>query len=66
MKNLESGNLSCTLIGEFLLDLINEFREENDKIVKATESKNIEQKSKTIEKFIQEFRKAARESKYKE
>ena len=65
MKDLESGSLSYITVGEFLLDLKEEFREENNKTVKIAELKKIKQEGKTIEKFVQEFRRAARKSRYK-
>ena len=65
MKDLESGSLSYITVGEFLLDLKEEFREENNKTVKIAELKKIKQEGKTIEKFVQELRRAARKSRYK-
>ena len=43
-----------------------EFGRDNDKTIKMVELKRLEQKNKMIEKFIQEFRRAGRESDYKE
>jgi len=66
MKDLESGSLSYTIVGEFLLDLKKKFKEEGNKTVKMAELKKIEQEGKTIDEFVQEFKRAARGSKYKE
>ena len=49
---------------EFLSDLKEEFDEEDDKIMKVVELKKLEQGSKTMEKFVQEFRRIARGSRY--
>ena len=62
MEDLESGSFSYTTIREFLSDLKKEFVNKNNKIIKITELKKIEQGSKTIEEFVQEFRRAARGS----
>ena len=49
---------------EFLADLRKEFGREDEKVVKVAELKMLEQESKTIEEFIQEFRRAAKRSSY--
>ena len=38
----------------------------DNKIIKVVELKKVEQRSKIIEEFVQEFKRAVRESKYKE
>ena len=38
----------------------------DSKIIKVVELKKVEQRSKIIEEFVQEFKRAVRESKYKE
>ena len=43
-----------------------EFGEEDNKMMKVAELKKVEQGNKTMEEFIQEFRRTARESKYEE
>ena len=65
LENLEKGVLEYENVGEFLADIRKEFREGGKESVKVTELKKLEQGRKTIEKFVQEFRRAARESKYK-
>ncbi len=64
MKNLESRSLSYTMVGEFLLDLKEEFDRRDNETMKMARLKKVEQESKTIEEFIQEFRRAMRESGY--
>ena len=54
------------MVEEFLVDLKKEFREENNEIIKITELKRIEQKSRIIEEFVQKFRRVVRSSGYKE
>ena len=51
---------------EFLAEIKKEFRERDKKIVKVAKLKGLEQKEKTMEKFAQGFRRAAKESEYKE
>ena len=50
--------------GEFLAEIKREFRGEDEEIIKVAELKRLEQRGKTIKKFVQEFRRAARESRY--
>lgn len=52
MEDLESGNLSYTIVREFLLDLKEEFRRGDKKTMKVAEFKKVEQKSKIIEEFV--------------
>jgi len=47
-----------------LVELKREFGEGNNGLVKVTKLKKVEQESRMIEEFIQEFRRIARESKY--
>jgi len=56
---LESRSLSYITVGEFLSDLKEEFGREDDEKIK------VEQDSKIIEKFVQEFRRVVRGSVYK-
>ena len=48
-----------------MADLRKEFERGDKKAVKVAELKKLEQGSKIIKKFVQKFRRAARESKYK-
>ena len=66
LEDLEAGVLEYETVEEFLTDIRKEFRERDKKLVKVAELKQLEQEGKTMEEFVQEFRKAARESKYEE
>jgi len=65
IENLKKGLLNYEVVGEFLADLKEEFSGGDDEILKVAELKKIKQKSKIMEEFVQEFRKATRESRYK-
>ena len=52
--------------GEFLMNIRKEFGGGDEKATKIVELRKIEQEEKTIEKFVQEFRRAVRESRYEE
>ena len=53
------------IVGEFLADIRKEFgEEEEEELVKVAELKRIEQGRRTIEEFMQEFKRAARGSRY--
>jgi len=60
LEDLESENLEYEMEKNFLADLRKEFGREDEKAVKVAELKMLEQESKTIEEFIQEFRRAAK------
>ena len=62
-EDLEERLLEYETAGEFLIDIKKEFEREDKEIAKLRELK---QGSKTIEEFVQEFRRAARESRYEE
>ena len=64
IENLESRSLSYAMVGKFLSGLKEEFNGGDDNIMKVTELKKVEQGSKIMEEFVQEFRRAARESEY--
>ena len=65
MKDLEGGLLEYETVGEFLADIRKEFRGEDKELVKVAELKSLKQGEKTMKDFVQEFRRAARESRYK-
>ena len=65
LEDLELGELKFGLVGKFLLELKKNFGKRDEKLVKVAELRKIEQEERIIEEFIQEFRKTARESKYK-
>ena len=67
MEELESGKMEYELVEEFLTSLKREFGGEEEKeSVKVAELRKLEQEGKTIEEFVQEFRRAARRSRYEE
>ena len=51
-------------VEEFLADIRKEFKEEDEGLIKVAELKRLEQENKIMEKFIQEFRRAVRGSRY--
>ena len=48
-----------------MIDLKKEFGRGDDEMIRVMELKKVEQGSKTMENFVQEFRRAARDSRYK-
>ena len=66
MEYLEAESLEYEIAGEFLADIKKEFRRENEETVKIAELKRLEQGGKTIEEFVQEFKRAARGNRYEE
>ena len=64
MEDLKVGVLEYETVEEFLVDIKKEFRRWEEKTVKVAELKKLKQKEKTIEEFVQEFRRATRENKY--
>ena len=65
MDELESGEAEYELVEEFLTCLRKEFGGGEEESVKAVELRKMEQGGKTMEEFIQEFKRAARGSRYK-
>ena len=65
MEDLEGELLEYEIVGEFLVDIKKEFRGENKEEVKVAELKRLEQGERTINEFVQEFRRAVRGSRYK-
>ena len=51
--------------GEFLADIKKEFGGGDEETVKVAELKRLEQKGRTMKEFVQEFKRAARDSRYK-
>ena len=62
MEELESGEVEYESVEEFLTCLKKEFGGGEEESVKAAELRKIEQGGKTIEEFVQEFKRAARGS----
>ena len=65
LEDLEEGELEYESVEEFLAAIKKEFGGEEEGSVKVAELKILEQEERTIEEFIQEFRRAARGSGYK-
>ena len=66
LENLEARVLEYETVEKFLADIKKEFGEEDKETVKVAELKRLEQGGRTIEEFVQEFRRVARDSEYKE
>jgi len=65
LEDLKGGLLEYENIVEFLADIRKEFGREDEESVKVAKLRRLEQRGKTIEEFMQEFRRVARESRYK-
>ena len=65
MEELESGEVEYKSVEDFLTSLKREFRGGEEESVKAAELRKLEQGGRTMEEFVQEFKRAARESGYK-
>ena len=66
LEDLEKRLLEYKIVGEFLANIRKEFKGGDKESVKVAELKRLEQKGKMMEEFVQEFKRAARESSYKE
>ena len=64
MEKLETGEMEYETMEEFLISLKKEFGGGEEELVKAAELRKLEQGGRTMEEFIQEFKRAARESGY--
>jgi len=64
IEELEAGEIEYETVEEFLISLKKEFGGEEEESVKAAELRKLEQEGKTMEEFIQEFKRVARSSKY--
>jgi len=64
MEELESGEVKYELAEEFLIGLKKKFGGGEEESVKAAELRKLEQKGRTMEDFVQEFKRAARGSGY--
>jgi len=52
MENLEIGNSVYTTIKEFLIDLKQTFKREDNEIMKVVELKKVKQESKMMKEFV--------------
>ena len=64
MEELEAEEVEYESVEEFLTGLRKEFGGGEEKSVKAAELRKIEQGGRTMEEFVQEFKRAARDSGY--
>ena len=55
LENLERKLLEYETVGEFLAEIRKEFRGGEEKSVKVTELRRLEQEGKIIKEFVQEF-----------
>ena len=65
MEELEVEEVEYESVEEFLISLRKEFGGGEEELVKAAELRKLEQGGRMIEKFVQEFKQAARGSGYK-
>jgi len=66
MEELEAGEIEYETVEEFLSSLKKKFGRGEEELVKAVELRKLEQGGRMMEEFVQEFKKAARESRYEE
>ena len=66
MEELEIEEMEYEMVKEFLMSLKKEFSGGEEESVKAVKLRKLEQGGKTMEEFIQEFKRAARGSGYEE
>jgi len=64
MEELEIGEIEFELVGEFLAEIKKEFEGGDEESVKVAELKKIEQEGRTMEEFVQDFKRTARGSGY--
>ena len=64
IEELEVGEMEYETVEEFLTVLKKEFGGGEEEAVKATELRKLEQEERTMEEFVQEFKRAARGSRY--
>jgi len=65
MEELESGKVEYETVEEFLISLKKEFGGGEEESTKVAELRKLEQGGKTMEEFVQEFKRTARGSGYK-
>ena len=64
LEELEAGELEFEIVGEFLAEIKKKFSGGEEESVKAVELRKLEQGGRTIEEFVQKFKRAPRESRY--
>ena len=66
LGELEAGEVEYESVGEFLAEIKKEFGGGDEESLKVAELKRIEQGDRTIEEFVQNFKRVVRESSYEE
>ena len=64
LEELEVGELEFETVEEFLAEIKKKFGEGEEESVKAAELRRIEQGGRMMEKFVQEFERVVRGSRY--
>jgi len=64
LEELEIGEIEFENVGEFLAEIRREFGGGDEELVKVAELKKIEQGGRTMEEFVQDFKRTARGSGY--
>jgi len=64
MEELEVGEIEYEMVEEFLSSLKKEFGRGEEESVKMVELRKLEQGGRTMEEFVQEFKRAVRGSGY--
>ena len=59
---MKNSSLEFLVVGDFLTNLKQEFKNRNNKLIKVTELKKMKQKNKTMKNFVQKFKKVVRKS----
>jgi len=64
MEELETGEMEYEMVEELLTALKKEFGGGEEELVKVAELRKLEQGGRMMEKFVQEFKRVARDSRY--
>jgi len=66
MEELKTGEVEFESVGEFMVEIRKEFGGGDKELVKVAKLKKIEQGGRMIKEFVQDFKRVARGSGYKE
>ena len=66
LEDLKGEILEYEIVGESFVDIKKEFEGGDKEVLKVAELRRLEQGEKMMEEFVQEFRRAVRESEYEE
>ena len=64
MEEIKTEEIKFETVGEFLAEIRREFGGGDEKLVKVAELKKIEQEERTMEEFVQDFKRTARGSRF--